>query len=175
MVTSLVIPRDGAGSVRVRELASIGEFQAIVDGFLEPIEITALGITVWVNEAAARQRRGMNSRATALWWYYCADTSGRRFIIGDVVLTGAGESFVDVPEHFIHGLLAPHDFVIQVSPHGDEEWFDTQGRFNSLFEAATWCMIVGLSVRPGPAFRITPELPDGLICGYDAPRGDLSW
>lgn len=177
MVTSIVIPHDGGGNIRLRELAGIGEFQKAVDGFLEPIEIPALGITAWTNEAALRSRAGVNSRATALWWYFCADTSDRRFILGDVVLTGADDAQdgADAPEHIVYGLLNPHEFVIQVSPLGNDEWWDTQGRFDNIFDAATWCMIFGLSIRPGPAFRITAtELVD-TNRDQDAPRGGQSW
>lgn len=177
MVRSILIPNDGGGDVRLQELAALGDFQEAVDGFLEPVEIPALGLTVWTNEAALRQRAGVNSRATALWWYFCADASDRRFILGDVVLTGANdaEDGADAPEHVVYGLLTPHEFVIQVSPRDNDEWFDTQARFDNIFDAATWCMIVGLSIRPGPAFRITADDRPHASGSHEAHWRGRSW
>lgn len=56
MVKSIVIPHDPTRSPRLRHLAAASEFQAAVDGWLEPIEMPALNVTVYVNEAARRER-----------------------------------------------------------------------------------------------------------------------
>ena len=49
MVTTIVIPQDGGGEPHVQELASVGDFQEVAGGWLEPFEVRALGVTVWAN------------------------------------------------------------------------------------------------------------------------------
>lgn len=53
MVRSIIIPHDRTKLACVCELADLGAFQAAVDGSLEPLEIPALGATVYMNEGAA--------------------------------------------------------------------------------------------------------------------------
>lgn len=177
MVTGIVIPRDGGGGLRIQELATIGDFQEVAGGWLEPIEIESLGVTAWVNEGAHEQRGSFNSRATALWWYYSANAEARRFMLGDVVLIGNGRESdgADAPEQLIHGLFSPHEFVIQVSPRCDDVWYDTYARFDSIFAAATWCMVLGLSTHRGPDFRISPETPSSACDEYETPRAERLW
>ncbi len=114
-------------------------------------------------EAAPREHLRMNSRATALCWYYNVRIDSARLIVGDVVVSGAvtPEQSADVPEQVLAGLLSPHEFVVQVSPDDDGVWHDTSARFGNIFEAALWCMLFAHAVYPGPGFRFTVnELSD---------------
>ncbi|MDQ4214749.1 DUF3846 domain-containing protein [Microbacterium sp. ASV81] len=157
MVRCIVIPRDGNGTPRIQELDGIRDFQKVTGGWLEPIDLPALAVTIWVNEASERDRSRFNSRATALWWFYSTRMHRQRFILGDVVLTGDdnGEVGAEVPDDIIQGMLTPHEFVIQVSLEGDELWRNTPVCFDNIFDAIQWCMLVASTVRPGPGFRIT--------------------
>lgn len=177
MVTGIVIPHDGGGDLRIQELASIGDFQEIAGGWLEPIEIESLGVTAWANEGARAEHSSFNSRATALWRYYSVTVTGRCFILGDVVLAGQGDSGdeADAPESLIHGLFSPHEFVIQISPHRDDVWYDTYARFDSIFAATTWCMVLGLSRYRGPEFRISPEVPSSAWRKNEKPKAERLW
>jgi hypothetical protein len=176
MVRSIVIPRDGAGSPRVQELASIDEFQEVVGGWLEPIEIEALAVTVYADESAKRHRGALNSRATALWWYFSSGAAVRRFILGDVVIAGIGTggSGADVPEDLIHGLFEHHDFVVQAQQGASEGWLDTYARFDNLFDAATWCMLLGVIARPA-TFRVEVDVPDGESLDRHVLGGEQQW
>lgn len=157
MVTTIVIPHNQAKAPRVRELASVGDFQEVAGGWLEPIDVPTLGITFWANEAASRERLGMNSRATALCWYYNIRLESATVVVGDVVVSGmvAADGSVDVPETVLDGLLNPHEFIVQISPDDDDVWHDTFARFGNIYEAALWCMMFAHTVRPGPGFRFT--------------------
>lgn len=173
MVTTIVIPHDPIGAPRLQELASIGDFQEVTGGFLEPHEVTVLGITLWVNEAAPREHGALNARATALHWYYNASVELPYLILGDVVISGNDERHgsTDVPELMVYGLLHPHRFVVQVSPHDNDTWNDTFARFGNVFDAAIWCMLLARTFEHGPAFRIQTEAPQGA----DVLLEDGSW
>lgn len=164
MVTTIVIPQDGGGAPRVQELAGASDFQEVTGGWLEPIEIGTLGITVWVNEAAPREHGVMNARATALYWHYSLGLEFPRLLLGDVVITGSddGENGMDAPEHLIHGLLATHHYVVQVSPDDDDNWNDTFARFENIYDAALWCMLFARSFQQGSAFRVLVQTPSDV-------------
>lgn len=175
MVKSIVIPHNPARSPRLRELADAGDFQAVVDGWLEPIDMPAQGVTVYVNEAARREHLPINCRAMAIWWLYTADPTQYPIFLGDVVLTGIGddEETGDVPERIIRDIFEPQEFVVQACPHGDNSWHDTYARFESIFDAATWCMLLTHTLRPGALLRLTsrsaPQGFDDSCRNSDAP------
>ena len=163
MVTTIVIPHNQASAPRVQELASVGDFQEVAGGWLEPFDVPTLGITLWANQAAPREHLRMNSRATALCLCYSSRVETASLVVGDVVVSGAvtPEESADVPEQVLAGLLSSHEFVVQVSPDDDGVWHDTSARFGNIFEAALWCMLFAHSVCPGPGFRFTVnELSD---------------
>ena len=176
MVKSIVIPHDPARSPRLRHLATATEFQAAVDGWLELIEMPALGVTVYVNEAARREHAPINCRAMAIWWLYTADPTEYPIFLGDVVLTGIGDSEQtgDVPDRIVRDIFEAHEFVVQVQPHGVGAWHDTFARFTNVFDAATWCMLLSHTLRPGALFRLCsrtsgPDYLDDSLQGSDAP------
>lgn len=158
MVRCIVIPHDQGRCPRLRELPDLGAFQAVVGGSLEPLEIPALDVTVYMNEAER------------LRWYYSAQPADCPVILGDVVLTrnghDAGEDGGDVPEAVTRLVFGIRRFVVQGTPHGDGCWHDTYALFDNLFDAALWCMLFTATLRPGPQFRIavddgTPNLAPG--------------
>ncbi|MGF2948215.1 hypothetical protein [Microbacterium alcoholitolerans] len=173
MVTTIVIPHDPTDALRMQELASIGDFQEVTGGFLEPYEVTALGITFWTNEALPREHGALNARATALYWYYNAGAELPSVILGDVVISGNAEHFggADVPDHVVYGLMRRHRFVVQVSRNDDNRWNDTFARFGNIYDAAMWCMLFARSFQRGSAFRIQAEASRST----DALFEDESW
>jgi hypothetical protein len=175
MVRSIVIPHDPARSPRLRHLASASEFQDAVDGWLEPIEIPALGVTVYVNEAARREHHPINCRAMALWWLYTADPTRHPIFLGDVVLTStdADEQGGDAIERIVQDIFEQREFVIEVLLFGDTSWRDSYARFSNVFDAATWCMILAHTLRPGAQLRLRSQAPsageaDESVTGVDA-------
>lgn len=176
MVRSIVIPRDGAGDPRVLELASVDEFQDVVGGWLEPIEIEALDVTVYMDESAERRHGPLNSRATALWWYFSSGAEPRRFILGDVVLAGIGDgaSGTNVPEYLVHGLFEHHRYVVQAQRGAAEGWVDTYARFDSLFDAALWCLLLSVLAKPA-TFRIEVEIPESEPLDHHLEGGERAW
>lgn len=173
VVRSIVIPHDSARSPRLRHLATASEFQDAVDGWLEPIELPAVGVTVYVNEAARREHHPINCRAMALWWLYSADPTQYPIFLGDVVLTGTSEEESGMAQ-IVRDVFEQREFVVQVMPDGRGLWQDSFARFGNVFEAATWCMLLVSTLRPGAGVRLqsrtpAPETFDESFRGSDAP------
>ena len=177
MVRSIVIPHDPAQSPRLRELAEAGDFQTVVDGWLEPIPMPALGVTVYVNEAARREQLPVNCRAMAIWWLYTADPTQYPIILGDVVLAGIGtdEESGDVPERIIRDIFETTEFVVQAKPFGVGPWRDTYARFENVFDAATWCMLLTCCLRPGAHFRLRSTTHETDCHSDSLQGGDGRW
>lgn len=177
MVRSIVIPHDQARSPRLRHLASAEEFQAAVDGWLEPIEMPALGITVYVNEAARREHHPINCRAMALWWLYTADPTQYPVFLGDVVLTGMTESDEGgtLLEQIESDIFEQREFIVQVKPRGQESWNDSFARFGNVFDAATWCMLFTHTLRPGAMLRLQSRTPAPESFDDSFRKSDAPW
>ena len=175
MVRSIVIPHDPARSPRLKHLATASEFQAAVDGWLEPIEMPALGVTVYVNEAARREHHPINCRAMALWWLYSAEPMEYPVFLGDVVLTGTGDDEDEaLLGQIVRDVFEEREFVVQVMPRGTPEWHDSFARFTDVFDAATWCMLLVSTLRPGAGVRLqsrapSPEGLDDSLRGSGSP------
>jgi hypothetical protein len=176
MVRSIVIPHDPARSPRLRHLATASEFQAAVDGWLEPIEMPALGVTVYVNEAARREHHPINCRAMALWWLYSAEPTQYPIFLGDVVLTGAGDDEDDaLLGQIVRDVFEEREFVVQVMPHGRGPWQDSFARFTDVFDAATWCMLLVSTLRPGAGVRLQSRAPERDGSAHHDRGGDALW
>lgn len=169
MVRTIVIPRHPRSAVQVRDLSGIDEFERITGGWIEPLELERLSSTIWANQVAKLERGGFNARATALNWHYASPGLPLRFVLGDVVLAGPVDDPVvgmDVPSRVFQTLVDPHHFVIQISPEDREDWRNTHACFDNIFDAAIWCMIIGIT-RPGDwDVRINPEDPNGDRCDH---------
>ncbi|WP_198165887.1 DUF3846 domain-containing protein [Agromyces laixinhei] len=158
---SIVIPHDQARSPRLRHLATASDFHDAVGGWLEPIEMPALGVTVYVNEAARREHHPINCRAMALWWLYSAEPMHYPIFLGDVVLvsTDDGEESTALLERIIGDIFEPREFVVQIKPYGRGSWHDSFARFTDVFDAATWCMLFVTTLRPGALLRLQSRVP----------------
>ena len=103
-----------------------------------------------------------------------ADPTQNPVFLGDVVLTGTdARDRGDVPDSVVRDVFDDREFIVQVSPHGDEHWYDTYARFSSIFDAATWCLLFGLTMRPGPEFRLQsralePNATDDIVIGGES-------
>lgn len=176
MVRSIVIPHDPARSPRLRHLATASEFQEAVDGWLEPIEMPALGATVYVNEAARREHHPINCRAMALWWLYSAEPTQYPIFLGDVVLTGTGDDEDDaLLEEIVRDVFEKREFVVQVMPYGRGSWHDSFARFTDVFDAATWCMLLVSTLRPGAGVRLQSRPPERDSVDDALRGGGASW
>ncbi len=145
MVQSIVIPHNADCRPYLADLADLGEFQEAVGGWLEPIDIEVLDVTVYVNEALQRGLSPVNPRATALRWFFSSSPERGHFMVGDVILTARdhGDAAAELPERVVYGLIECHKFVVVVSTDG-ENWFETPACFDTVFEAALWALVMSM-------------------------------
>lgn len=157
MVKSIVIPHGESQHPRLQEMADIGAFQEAVDGWLELIEAPAIGVTIYVNEAAQRDYAPLNQRAMAVWWLYAVDPMQHPLLCGDVVFSGVSdENDGDVPEQLVRDVFDATKFTLDARSHAGNFWRETKARFDNVFDAALWCMLLTRSVKPGVQLRIRP-------------------
>jgi len=177
MVRSIVIPHDPARSPRLRHLATAGDFQEAVDGWLEPIEMPAVGVTVYVNEAARREHYPINCRAMALWWLYSADPTQYPVFLGNAVLTSASDHGDEgsLMERIIGDVFEQREFVVQVRPFGHTAWRDSLARFENVFDAATWCMLFSHTLRHGALLRLQSRIREPESCDESFEESDALW
>lgn len=157
MVQGIVVPSDERAPVEVCEFRTLQDYQTAVDGWIEPIDIPLLGITVYVNEGARRRRLELNSRATLLWWFFTPSARLQVMLMGDVVIAGCLEdeySAGDVPDDITRKLTDDAEYAIQMRPIGGAIWFETRSSFKSYFDALLWGMLIAERWRSTDEVRV---------------------
>ncbi|MCC4907758.1 DUF3846 domain-containing protein [Microbacterium sp. cx-59] len=110
MVRALRIPVDPDEPITEVQVESLEDYQGIVGGYIEPVDIPALGVTVYVNEEGLLRQLSLNSRATFLWWYFVPEARQKAMLVGPALVVGLpnrnGES-TDIPGEATELLLNP--------------------------------------------------------------------
>lgn len=127
MVKGIVIPAAGEEPLEVRDFHQLEDCQGAVGGWIEAVDIAALGVTLYVNEEGVLRRLPFNSRASMLWWYHVPASRQGAVLVGDAVVVGWPDKHgnsTDLAED-IHGLLIdaePRAVVIELAaePRGAE-------------------------------------------------------
>ncbi len=114
-----------------------------------------------------QEHQAINCRAMAIWWLYTADPTRCPLFLGNVVLTGASddEESGDAPEAIVRYIFDEREFVVQTLPRGETAWRGTYARFDSIFNAAIWCMLFSRTMRPAGMFRLRSR--DTLANAFD--------
>ncbi len=95
MVNGLVIPAQASAPIETRDFGHLRDYQAAVGGLIEPVNIPALGITVYVNEQGLLRQLPLNTRVTFLWWYHVPATRQYAMLVGDAVVVGLADESGD--------------------------------------------------------------------------------
>ncbi|WP_154096249.1 DUF3846 domain-containing protein [Microbacterium testaceum] len=74
--------------MRSIELWEVEDYQKVVGGWIEALDIPDFGCTMYLNEEGLIRRLPYNRRATYLWWYHVPHARGRARLAGDTVLVG---------------------------------------------------------------------------------------
>ncbi|MBN9201593.1 MAG: DUF3846 domain-containing protein [Microbacterium chocolatum] len=141
---ALRIPVDPDEPITEIQVDSLEDYQAIVGGYIEPVDVPALGITIYVNEEGLLRQLPLNSRATFLWWYFVPEARQKAMLVGTTLLVGlpdrGGES-TDVPREATELLLNSGVWRVEVKTHGDPKWYRNQATYEDYFEALVWAMV----------------------------------
>lgn len=77
MVQGIVIPASDSESLVGAEFAKLEDYQRVVVGWIEAVDIPDLNATIYVNEEGLLRGLLFNWRATFLWWFHVPTSYGR--------------------------------------------------------------------------------------------------
>lgn len=141
MVQGIVIPAVNFLPLTPREFDGLADYQAAVQGYIEPLTIYRPRLTLYVNEEGKVRKMSFNERATALWWMLAREVRGEDVVVGDAVLT-ADESSEEVQRLF-ELIATDHECQIEVLLRDlPGEWLTSDMRFPTWFEAAKFAIFV---------------------------------
>lgn len=145
MVKGIVIPTEANDPPITCEVNTLEDYQAVVGGCVEPVDIQALGVTVYVNEEGLLRHLAFNSRATFLWWYNVPRARRSAMLVGPALIVGLpnrnGDS-TDIPTDIAELLTKPGTWRVEVRVHGDPTWYGNQATYDDYFEALIWAMVI---------------------------------
>lgn len=145
MVTGIVIPAAGEKSLELREFATLEEYKVAVDGWIEPIDLHDLGVTIYVNEEGLLRQLPFNSRASFLRWYYVPTTRQRALLVGDAVIVGLPDGQgvnTDVPSAVLDMLLTSTRYYVELRLAGDPRWHRNMATYPDYWEAIVWAIVL---------------------------------
>lgn len=163
MVKALVIPASEGEPITECEVNKLEEYQAVVGGWIEPVDIPALGVTVFVHEEGLMLSLPFNPRATFLWWYFVPEARQKAMLVGPALVTGlpdrSGDS-TDVPSEVTAMLAQPGEWRVEVRTVGDPKWYRNQMTYSDCFEAIIWAMVTLERWTAAEDTRVVPVLQD---------------
>lgn len=172
MVRGLRIPVEADQPISVVEVDKLEDYQAIIGGWIEAVDIHDLGVTVYVAEEGLILRLPFNSRASFLWWYFVPEARQKAMLVGPALVVGlpdrVGRS-TDVPADVVEMIGKPGVWRVEVKVGGDPEWHRNQATYTDYFEALVWAMVTLERWTEAEDTRIVPVPPDELIWGMPAP------
>ncbi|WP_409048502.1 DUF3846 domain-containing protein [Microbacterium sp. HA-8] len=161
MVKALVIPTAAGEPITECEVNKLKDYQAVLGGWIEPVDIPALGVTVYVNEEGLMRNLPFNPRATFLWWYFVPEARQRAMLVGPALISGmpdrSGDS-TDVPSEVVAMLARPGKWRVEVRTVGDPNWYRSQVTFSDYFEALVWAMVTLERWKATEDTRVVPVL-----------------
>jgi hypothetical protein len=145
MVRGIVIPADDNEQIVERELHSLQDYQAAVGGWIEPVDVPTLGITIYVHEEGRLFNLPFNSRATFLWWFHVPVARQTMLLVGPALIVGRpdhiGDS-TDVPVSIVERALRKDGWGVAVRPRGHANWYGILMEFDDYWDALLWANLI---------------------------------
>lgn len=143
MVKGLVIPADPERPIAVPYFSTLEDYQRIVDGWVEAVDVPSLGITICVNEEGLVRRLPFNSRATYLWWYELPWVRQQAILVGDVAIVGlpdADGETTDIPDLVLELLTTKEQYVVMTLVGEAQVWRRHPFPYDDFLDAVVWAM-----------------------------------
>ncbi len=104
MVRALRIPTEADEPITELQVEKLEDYQAAVGGWIEPVDLPDLGVTIYVHEEGQVRGLPFNSRAAFLWWYFVPEAREKAMLVGPALVVGMpdrnGDS-TDIPPHVV--------------------------------------------------------------------------
>jgi hypothetical protein len=138
MPTGIVISHEQSEPLFEQHFEGLGDYQAAVGGFVEPIHLDTPKLTLLVNEEGKLQELPHNRRATALWWLLEPRAFETDEIVGDVVLLGdmSTDLIKSVPQDLASLILRTESYRSEIRLADRLGWHRTGAEFADYFDAA---------------------------------------
>ncbi|NYD68704.1 DUF3846 domain-containing protein [Agromyces atrinae] len=166
MVKGIHVPVDPSEPLEVCDFANLAAYQAAVEGWIEPVDIPDLGITIYVNEEGRLRHLPFNSLASFLWRYNVPQ-SRQAMLVGNAVIVGMPDEDgdnTDVSDELVAMLTSKSENAVLIkvggSPawvsdprsrmtcvvlplvYGGPNWYLSSARYADYFKAAIWAMVL---------------------------------
>ncbi|TYL51179.1 DUF3846 domain-containing protein [Agromyces mariniharenae] len=172
MVNGIVIPIYDNEPITELQVEKLEDYQAVVGGWIEPVDIPALGVTIYVHEEGRLLNLPFNSRASFLWWYFVPEARQRAMLVGPALLVGlpnrSGES-TNVPGWVVELLTRSGVWRVEVLTVGDPKWYSNQVTYDDYFEALVWAMVTLERWSAAEDVRIVPVSADEVTMEAEPP------
>lgn len=164
MVKGIYFPADETEPLEQREFATLDDYQAAVDGWIEAVDVPSLGVTIYVNEEGLLRHLPFNPRASFLWWFHVPGAH-QAMLVGNAVIVGLpdenGDS-TDMPREVVDLLTVAREYAVAIQmggtsepggldsklssillplTHGDPSWCISVTRHEDYFSAAAWAVV----------------------------------
>jgi hypothetical protein len=144
MVTGIVIPHETTIAIFEHDFGGLSDYQAAVGGYIEPVYLQQVHVTIFANEEGKVRQLPVNRRATCLWWLLNPSVRGYDLLVGDVVLIGSKRgngTTTEIPEKFAELLLRTDRYKIEVRTADEpKNWYSNQRDFDTYFETAIYAL-----------------------------------
>ncbi|MBF4563304.1 DUF3846 domain-containing protein [Microbacterium sp. VKM Ac-2870] len=158
MVHGIIIPASDSEPLVSAEFEKLEDYQRVVGGWIEAVDIPELNATIYVNEEGLLRGLPFNRRATFLWWFHLPVTCGRARLVGNAVLVGgvnpAGNSS-DLSRAVSHLLLASGEYNVSTREPGGARWRSEPEPHENYLEAIMWAALLQ-EYAPSLQVRVTP-------------------
>lgn len=161
MVHGIIIPADNSASLTAATFATLGDYQRVVGGWIEAVDIPDLGVTMYVNEEGLIRDLLYNRRATFLWRFHVPQARDAR-LFGDVAMVGLtdneGEN-TDLPSELARRLLEPGIYRVRTRDHGNSHWWEEPVDRDDYIETVIWSALL---LEMSPALEVRIEGVEGV-------------
>ena len=158
MVQGIIIPAADSEPLVGAEFAKLEDYQRVVGGWIEAVDIPDLNATIYVNEEGLLRGLPFNRRATFLWWFHVPASRGRARLVGNAVLAGgvnpAGNS-TDLSPAVSKLLLTSGEYNVSTREPGSSRWRSEPEPHEDCLEAIIWATLLQ-DYAPGLQVRVTP-------------------
>lgn len=168
MVRALRIPTEPDDPITELEVFQLEDYQAAVGGWIEPVDIPELGVTMYVHEEGLVLGLPFNSRAAFLWWYFVPEARQKAMLVGPALVVGQpdrnGDS-TDIPAHVAEMLARPGIWRVEIKVFDDPKWYRNQATYDDYFEALVWAMVTLERWTAAEDVRVVPVTSEELAGG----------
>ncbi len=165
MVRALRIPTEADKPITGVQVEKLEDYQAIIGGWIEPVDVHPLGITVYVNEEGLLRQLPFNSRATVLWWYFVPEARQKAMLVGPALVVGLPDrkgDNTDTPTEVVALLTDAGTWRVEVKVPTEPDWIQIPATHTDYFEALVWAMVTLERWSAAEDVRVVPVLPEPI-------------